>query len=167
MQLVLTLNRHYNHSYHQTAIAKVHLFINGIAHLYNAAREIGGLDLLWPDLDFIIETQGPERVFRGDPPTDPNDFLNRYLLSCSVSLRGMAPDISARHTGKYLPRTSRAAQVNRGMMSVQPLERLVRDFYGPDPKDDRWVRRHAVFNYLHNQQEAAETRTSLQRSPRS
>ena len=131
------------------------MFIEAIAHLYNSAREIGGLDLPWPDLDFILETQGPERVFRGNPPTDPNDFLNRYYLSCSVSLAGFASDFGARHTDKYLPRASRASQVNCGMTSVQALERLIRDFYGPNPNDHRWVRRHAVFNHLHNQEETA------------
>jgi hypothetical protein len=57
MQPPLILNRHYNQSYHQTAIAKIQWFIVGIAHLYNAVRQIGGLGLSWPDLDFIIEAQ--------------------------------------------------------------------------------------------------------------
>jgi hypothetical protein len=155
MQPPLILNRHYNQSYHQTAIAKIQWFIVGIAHLYNAVRQIDGLGLSWPDLDFIIEAQGPGRIFRGGPPTDPNDFLNCYLLSGSVSLAAMVSDFPIRHTGKYLPRVSRAARAKRGLMSETPLERLIYDFYGSDLKHDRWVERHAILHHLHEQKEAS------------
>jgi hypothetical protein len=67
----------------------------------------------------------------------------------------MASDFPIRHTGKYLPRVSRAARAKRGLMSEMPLERLIYDFYGSDLKHDRWVERHAIFHHLHEQKEAS------------
>lgn len=49
---------HYNMIYHHTTIAKIQRFINGLAHLYNAAYQIGGLNIQWPDLDYLIKTHG-------------------------------------------------------------------------------------------------------------
>jgi hypothetical protein len=76
---------YFNRIYQAAAITKIQWFIVGLSHLYNAARQVGGLDLAWPDLDYIIETHGSQRIFVGTPPTDPYDFLNRYVLACHMS----------------------------------------------------------------------------------
>ncbi|KAI4659796.1 uncharacterized protein J4E79_006332 [Alternaria viburni] len=49
---------HYNQIYHHTTITKIQWFINGLAHLYNAACQIGGLNIQWPDLDYLIKMHG-------------------------------------------------------------------------------------------------------------
>jgi hypothetical protein len=49
---------HYNQIYHHNTITKIQWFINGLAHLYNAAYQIGGLNIRWPDLDYLIKTHG-------------------------------------------------------------------------------------------------------------
>ncbi|EFQ95198.1 hypothetical protein P3342_002022 [Pyrenophora teres f. teres] len=43
------------------------------------------------------------------------------------------------------------AQRNYGFMPDLPLEMKIREFYSTNSTDEnRWIRRHAVFNYLHN-----------------
>ncbi|KAG9196675.1 hypothetical protein G6011_01796 [Alternaria panax] len=145
---------HFNQIYHHTAIAKIQWFILGIAHLYNAACQMGCLNLRWPDLDYLIKMYGAKVMFRGDPPTHPNDFLNRYLLSSNTSSRVMASDF--RHMSDYLPHISRELGAKHGLQPELPLEAKILDYYGPDPDNNRWLRRHAVFNYLYRRSEDTE-----------
>jgi hypothetical protein len=142
---------HFNSIYHHTAIAKIQWFIHGMAHLYNAACQMGGLEILWSDLDYLIMIYGAKVMFRGDPPTHPNDFLNRYLLSGNTSSRVMASDF--RHTSEFLPQISRELGAKRGLQPELPLEAKICDYYDSDADNDRWLRRHAVFNYLYRQSE--------------
>ncbi|CAG5183999.1 uncharacterized protein ALTATR162_LOCUS10859 [Alternaria atra] len=95
---------------------------------------------------------GSKVMFRGDPPTHPNDFLNRYLLSSHTSSRTMASDF--RSTCNFLPRVSKEFGTKRGLQTELPLDAKIREYYGPNPDNDRWLRRHAVFNYLYRQKEA-------------
>lgn len=64
----------------------------------------------------------------------------------------MATDF--RHTSKYLPRVSKEVGVKRGLRSDLPLEAKISDYYGPNPDNDRWLRRHVVFNHLYRRKEA-------------
>jgi hypothetical protein len=143
---------HYNRIYHHTTASQIQWFIKGLAHLYNAAYQMGGLNLHWPDLDYMIKIHGTKAMFRGDPPTHPNDFLNRYLLSGNTSSRAMATDFHS--TSKYLPQVSKGVGAKRGLQIELPLEAKIHDYYGPDPDNDRWLRRHAVFNHLYRRKEA-------------
>jgi hypothetical protein len=63
----------------------------------------------------------------------------------------MATDF--RHTSKYLPRVSKEVGAKRGLRSDLPLEAKISDYYGPNPGNDRWLRRHAVFNHLYRLRE--------------
>lgn len=94
---------------------------------------------------------GAKVMFRGDPPTHPNDFLNRYLLSGNTSSRVMASDF--RHTSEFLPQVSRELGAKRGLQPELSLEAKICDYYDSDADNDRWLRRHAVFNYLYRQSE--------------
>ncbi|KAF2034725.1 hypothetical protein EK21DRAFT_97359 [Setomelanomma holmii] len=87
---------YFNNLYQSLSIAKVQWFLTSLCHLYNAARQVGGLRLAWPDLDFIIEMQGKKRIFIGDPPTGPNEFHGRYLLALCVSSSYLASDYRQR-----------------------------------------------------------------------
>lgn len=61
-----------------------------------------------------------------------------------------------------MPRVNRKVAMKRGLLIELPLERHLRDFYGPDPDKDKWIRRHALFHYLYKKQEeeTAATRKS-------
>jgi hypothetical protein len=137
----------FHRTYHGFSIAKVRWFITTLAHLYNAAAEVGGLDYAWPDLDYIIEMHGVDRVFVGGPPVNPREFLERYCMSTCVSSRIAAKDY--RPTGKYLPPVSAEMKKKRGLIPHFPLEDAIAKYYGPDEKGERWLRRHAIFNCLH------------------
>ncbi|EDU45307.1 hypothetical protein Alg130_04042 [Pyrenophora tritici-repentis] len=147
---------HFNVSYQGAAIVKTQWFVNALAHLYNAARQIGGLDLEWPDLEFLIKTQGEKRIFQGDRPTSPDDFFSRFLLSSTaVSSRAFASDYRHGNTkSQHMPNMSSSAQKNHGFIPDLPLEMKIREFYTTNSTDEnRWIRRHAVFNYLHTKRE--------------
>jgi hypothetical protein len=148
---------YYNRVYQATAICKIQWFIVGLSHLYNAARQVGGLDLDWPDLEYIVKMHGSQRIFVGTPPTDPYDFVNRYVLACHMSPRFLAPDF--RSKSKSAPRTPKETRTKRGLMPDLPLEAKIREFYGPN-KDDRWMQRHNIFNYLHKQKESPKKATA-------
>jgi hypothetical protein len=138
----------FNKTYAGFSITKVNWFVTAICHLYNAAKQVGGLDVIWPDLDYIMELHETERIFVGEPPTDPNDFLERYYLSACVSSRSFAKDF--RSTGNNFPSAPPEVRKKRGLMAHFPLEEAIGKYYGPDRKNDRWLKRHAIFNHLHN-----------------
>jgi hypothetical protein len=134
-------------TYHGFSIAKTCWFVTFLSHLYNATRQIGGLDTPWPDLEYIIEAHGAERIFVGGPPTHPRDFLERAYMSTCISSRITAKDF--RLSGKAYPSIPADLKKKRGLMSHFPLEELISKYYGPDKNDDRWLKRHAVFHHLH------------------
>jgi hypothetical protein len=134
-------------TYHGFSIARVKWFVTTLAHLYNAAIAVGGLDYDWPDLDYIINMHGPERLFVGGPSGGPQDFLERFYLSTCISSRVMAKDY--KHTGNFVPTLPTELKKKRGLIPHFPLEDTIVKYYGPDEKGDRWLRRHAVFSCLH------------------
>lgn len=138
----------FNKTYAGFSITKVNWFITAICHLYNAAIQVGGLDEIWSDLDYIMDLHETDRIFVGDPPTDPDDFLERYYLSACVSSRSFAKDF--RLTGNHFPVAPPEVRKKRGLMTHFPLEETISKYYGPDRKNDRWLKRHAIFNHLHN-----------------
>lgn len=138
----------FNKTYAGFSITKVNWFITAICHLYNAAMQVGGLDVIWPDLDYIMDLHETDRIFVGDPPTNPNDFLERYYLSACVSSRSFAKDF--RSTGNHFPAAPPEVRKKRGLMTHFPLEEAISKYYGPDKKNDRWLKRHAIFSHLHN-----------------
>jgi hypothetical protein len=137
----------FNRTYNGFSIAKVKWFVTTLAHLYNAAIEVGGLSLVWRDLDYIITMHGSNRLFVGGAPEDPQDFLERYYMSTCVSSRVIAKDY--KHGRGYLPLVSNEIQKKRGLAPHFLLEDAIVKYYGPDEKGERWLKRHAIFNSLH------------------
>lgn len=139
----------FNKTYHGFSIAKTRWFVTSLAHLYNAAKQIGGLEVEWPDLEYIIKMHGSDRIFTGSRPTDPKDFYERYMISNCVPSHAFSKD--CRLTGSHHPEVSPEIRKKRGPIAHFPLEEAINGYYGPDTNDDRWIKRHAVFNYLHHQ----------------
>jgi hypothetical protein len=137
----------FNRTYHGFSIAKVKWFMTTVAHLYNAARQVGGLTLPWPDLDYIISLHGTDRLFVGGIPRNPQDFLERWYMSICISSRSMAKDF--KQTGAFLPQVSDKVKNKRGLTPHFRLEDAIYKYYGPDEKGKRWLKRHAIFNCLH------------------
>jgi hypothetical protein len=142
-------------TYHGFSIAKVGWFVTFISHLYNATRQIGDLDTPWPDLEYIIKMHGAERLFVGGPLLNPKDFLERLYISTCISSRIRAKDF--RLSGKTYPGMPAELKRKRGLMSHFPLESLISKYYSPDKNEDRWLKRHAVFNHVHQLFKAAST----------
>ncbi|KAH7077094.1 hypothetical protein FB567DRAFT_477618, partial [Paraphoma chrysanthemicola] len=133
--------------YQSISISKVKWFLTSLCHLYNAARQVGGLGLAWADLDFIVHMHGPKRIFVGDTPTDPNDFQNRALLAMCVSSRYLASDHN--RSGTTAPITQKYLHHKHGPVPEFPLEEKIRAYYKSDQQNSRWMKRHNVFNHLH------------------
>lgn len=143
----------YNRVYQSTSISKVQWFLITLCHLYNAAIQVGGLKPGWLDLDFIIDTHSAHRIFVGDPPTDPNDFYNRYMLATRVSTKFFASDY---RRGDLAPASRLSFRKKHGLMSCLPLEEKIRASYQMGGKNDRWLRHHAIFNHLDSLPDATE-----------
>jgi hypothetical protein len=137
----------FNETYNALSISKVNWFITTLSHLYSAALQVGGLDVAWPDLAYIIEMHQPNRIFVGGPQTDPKDFLERYYLSICVPSRSLAKDFQV--TREVYPSAPPDLRKKRGPLSHFPLEDTIAKYYGPDKKNERWLNRHAIFNSLH------------------
>jgi hypothetical protein len=137
----------FNRTYHGFSIAKVKWFVTTLAHLYNATLKVGGLTLLWPDLDYIISLHGADRLFVGGVPQVPQDFLERWYMSTCISSRSMTKDF--KQTGAFLPQVSNEVKSKRGLAPHFRLEDAIYKYYGPDEKNERWLKRHAIFNCLH------------------
>lgn len=60
------------------------------AHLYNACRHSAGLDVEWPDIEYVIATHSAKRLFVGAAPTEPSDYLKRFVLALGGSAQNFA-----------------------------------------------------------------------------
>ena len=137
----------YHRTFHCAAIIKVQWFTVALAHLYNACRQVGGLDVPWPDLDFIIECQGSARVYIGGPPTDPNLFYKRLALALCGSSAEYAKD---RRGGGYI-NISSEAKAKRGLADYFPLEEKIAKYFESTSRSDRSSRLHNLFASLLNE----------------
>lgn len=135
---------HFRRLYQSMAIEKKKWIIVSLSHLYNAARHIGGLDVCRPDLEFIIESRGKQRIFIGDPPMNPNDFRGRLAMAMCVSARQLAKDYRSRKWKKVTKET----RAKRGLMPHFPLQERIKDYYGPNHNDNRWIRLHNIFAHM-------------------
>lgn len=134
----------YHRTFHTAAIGKIQWFAVGLAHLYNACRQVGGLDIPWPDLEFIIHCQGPARVYIGGAPTDPNVFSKRLALALCGSSTEFAPD----HRGNH--HISSEIKAKRGFADYFPLEERLAKYFQSSSRSDRSSRLHNLFASLHN-----------------
>lgn len=151
---------HFNTLYHHAAIGKIQWFVVSVAHLYNAARQAGGLDIEWPDLEFIINKHGLQRIFHGPRPTKHHEFYSRFVLATCVSSQYRASDYRRKPKQSTLPLVSRARREKRGLQPAFPLEQTIDDFQRSTHKDERWLQRHAVFNCLHKHQTTSKDETT-------
>lgn len=135
----------YHRSYHATAIRTICWFMVGLAHIYNACRQVGGLMSPWPDLEFVIQSQGPSRIFVGGPPTDPDTFYHRIRLALGSSARENASDY---YWHQHRPsRPSRWRR--RGLASYPPLEAKIVAYYQANPQEKRSSLLHNIFAFLY------------------
>ncbi len=60
------------------------------AHLYNATRQSNLLLTEWPDMEYLISVNTPQRLFIGGVPTTPEDFFKRFHIALGASARNFA-----------------------------------------------------------------------------
>ncbi|KAF2109098.1 hypothetical protein BDV96DRAFT_605172 [Lophiotrema nucula] len=137
---------HYHKTYSAMSVSKIGWFVVALCHLYNAAKLVGGLDVSWPDLDFIIESHGVKRIFVGDPPTDPSLLYDRFRLAMTTSLRNFTKDGRERNN-KCVPVSKETIRKKRGLKVYQPLPEKIRDYYAAR-EDEKWIHLHNLFNHL-------------------
>lgn len=131
----------YHSKFHGDAIGKVQWFIVALAHLYNACRQVGGLEVSWPDLEYIIESQGAARIFVGDRPTDSSLFHKRFALALSTSVREFSKDFRESGEGYEEKR-------NRGLVSHPALESKIMTYFRTDSRSERSTQLHNLFASL-------------------
>ncbi|KAF2876853.1 hypothetical protein BDV95DRAFT_468050, partial [Massariosphaeria phaeospora] len=149
---------YYQMTYDVISIPRMQWFFIALAHLYNACSQVGGLTLPWPDLDFVIKMQDSKRIFISDPPTEPDQFFGRLLVGMSGSSRNLAKDHNKMHA-----RLKKELKAKRGFSTFFPLEQKIREYYGPNPNNDRWIRLHNVFAHV-LQIDAEQDGTTLEES---
>ena len=133
----------YHRTFHGDAIHKVRWFIVALAHLYNACLQVGGLEISWPDLDFIIESQGEARIFVGGRPKNPDLFHKRLALA----LGGSPSKISKNYRGPG-DRSDYGSQSARGLASLPPLQHKIATYFETESRSERSTKLHNIFASL-------------------
>jgi hypothetical protein len=152
---------HFSRQYQMLAISKTTWFWVSLIHLYNACRQIGGLSVSWPDLEYMIETHGDERVFVGARPRDPQLFYGRWTLGLSLSSRALVEDGIRRNTREdgtsrniRWARADKATKAKRGLLLQLPMGQKLGEYYYKYNRENRWIRLHNLFAYALHEQEA-------------
>ncbi|OCK83915.1 hypothetical protein K432DRAFT_440463 [Lepidopterella palustris CBS 459.81] len=130
-------------SYRKNTIPYVGWFLTAMAHLYNAAKQAGGLQLPWMDFEFLIDHHP---IFVGVPPMNPIDFKQRFELALGLSLQNFASDKRGTHKKRVDPRTARD---ERGMIYTSPLCKLIEE-YRYTSQEDKWMALQNLMAYLTN-----------------
>lgn len=102
------------------------------AHLYNAVRQDGILEILWPDMDMLILHQTEEKVFLGQAPTTPDMMYKRYRL-----IEGISVQVFAQNRRKYkmsLEEQIRSKKGGRGFAGPSPVLEIFRKHFCSDDK---------------------------------
>ncbi|KAI1092960.1 hypothetical protein F5B19DRAFT_501914 [Rostrohypoxylon terebratum] len=71
----------------ETQLADFHFSIFCAAHIYNAARQLAGLDVSWPEMDRVIQLQ-KNTIFANDIPTTPKAASRRFTYRMGLSIKG-------------------------------------------------------------------------------
>lgn len=95
------------------------------AHLYNAARQSAHLEATWADIDYMISVHSPQRIFVGVPPSEPSEYLKRFLLALGASASNFARN--RRPGGRALLVESKKGP--RGLKTTSPVKDIFRDKY--------------------------------------
>ncbi|KAK4501974.1 hypothetical protein PRZ48_007784 [Zasmidium cellare] len=96
------------------------------AHFYNAARQSASLESDWKDMDYIIALHSPQRLFVGAPPTQPREYLKRFMLALGVSATNFARN--RRTGGRSLIVESKKGP--RGLKTTTPVKDIFHNRYG-------------------------------------
>lgn len=109
--------------------------IMAAAHLYNAVRQDGLLEILWPDMDLLIQHQTAEKIFLGPPPTTPDMMYKRYCL-----IEGISVQVFAQNRRKHkmsLEEQVRSKKGGRGLAGPSPVLEIFRKHFcsGDKPVD--------------------------------
>ncbi|KAF2810467.1 uncharacterized protein BDZ99DRAFT_571040 [Mytilinidion resinicola] len=125
----------------EVSISHTRWLIAAVAHLYNAARQVGGLEIPWKDLDYVIDHHSAKRIFVGAAPTSADLFWIRRRLAFGEKLANFAPH---RHGDRKHDTT------NRGLILRSPLQDLIWK-QQRDTKDHGWLTLHHLLEHLtHN-----------------
>ncbi|KEQ58310.1 uncharacterized protein M437DRAFT_59780 [Aureobasidium melanogenum CBS 110374] len=87
------------------------------AHLYNAVRQEKLVKGIWKDMELALLFQGTDKIFIGDRPKKPEDYLKRLKLCIGVSVTSLA-----RNARKTTPKASQKGA--RGFENISTLSRL-------------------------------------------
>lgn len=90
-------------------------------HLYNALRQEKLLDREWKDMEMLLRYQ--KKIFVGDPPTTPEDYLKNFCLRLGCSVSTFAKD----RRKNQLPKPSK--RLSLGLVELAPVSRMFKDRY--------------------------------------
>ncbi|KAI1769147.1 hypothetical protein GGR53DRAFT_461640 [Hypoxylon sp. FL1150] len=112
--------------------------ISCMAHIYNAARQFGLLDVAWPEMDKAIELQG-SALFVDDIPTTRKAMVDRFLYTIGLSRRGNnVPSLTAK---RFQIRSFDVSRTSTTIMhyfdGVDDISRLVYQLEDASTKHDR------------------------------
>lgn len=109
-----------------TDIATQTMSIQCMAHLYNALRKLGQLDMVWQEMDQVIEIQG-SALFANDIPKTRKAMVDRFLYAIGLSRRGN--DVPRLTGNKLVPRKFTISKTSVAIMNFfdgkESLSRLL------------------------------------------
>ncbi|KAL8705398.1 MAG: hypothetical protein Q9201_001470 [Fulgogasparrea decipioides] len=98
-------------------------YATAVLHLHSALRQEQCLSAPQRYLQSLEKVYGPERIFLGRPPTNPNAYLNHYLVVLGVSIKTFAANNNRRKEGKRI--MNAATSRPRDLREMPPLLQLL------------------------------------------
>jgi hypothetical protein len=98
--------------------------LSAAPHLYNATRQLNHLSVSWPDMEHLISVHTNRRLFVGDLPTQPKDFLKRFQMALGASVINFA-----RNRRSIRPKESSKDAGSRRLRKTMPIHDIFRSRY--------------------------------------
>ncbi|RDW57796.1 hypothetical protein BP5796_12597 [Coleophoma crateriformis] len=92
-----------------------------ILHLYNAVKHESPDFPRWHDLEAVIDIHSKERIFIGEPPSDPEHYLKRFALVMGTSASMLAPN---RREGRNTRPVTASSRGPREMIGISAITKI-------------------------------------------
>ncbi|KAF2827075.1 hypothetical protein CC86DRAFT_394111 [Ophiobolus disseminans] len=110
-----------------TAIAFVNAWgsVMYCGHFYNAVRKAKLLPQKWSDMELAFAIRGYEDFFVGSPPSQPEDYVKRFL----IALGGSAVNFAAKDKGRKKKGLVKSSRGPRSLRELAPVMQTFKERY--------------------------------------
>lgn len=132
------------------ALANRHWSVFGVAHVYNALRQLGGFDKHWPEIERIIALH-PGPLFANDVPTTATSIYDRFAYRIGASPSNLRHFVKKRPWNFHTtPATAAMRQFFEAKLSLPQLLNLLEEQMSAHDHQNKQQRRIPESSRLSN-----------------